>query len=418
MYFSTAHTCLRTFAILSALVISAAANSLDLTVYRSGSDGFQQIKVTGDSTSSSLSNAIGGVYASGNGSVYYGSSTLHAYASSSFTAGGSFQTSSGWTDDYTIDGGSLNGTTGTATFSYRGGVVGNMRVENMGSSQSGARLSITVDGTSIAYELNNGSGFPQPISTFDVVKTFTFGSAFSMASQLGVAALPTGGNPAGIVDFSFKLSGAGISVKDATNASAAYTMTSHTGSAKGSTVVSGGSYSGFTLTNSTTGSLGTTLTLNGGNASASTQALNAAFAPAPLNSALASDVVNFSGTGIAKFVLKLSYDPALAVSLFGNELNAVLLWRNPATGLFENSVNGNSDGGATQQHYVGAYLDPEQYQLGNYGVDPVNHVVWAVIDHNSEFAVGTAVPEPATRALALASLGVIASARRIRRKLG
>lgn len=38
--------------------------------------------------------------------------------------------------------------------------------------------------------------------------------------------------------------------------------------------------------------------------------------------------------------------------------------------------------------------------LGDYGVDTVSHVAWAVINHNSDFAV---VPEPATIALLAAA---------------
>ena len=35
-----------------------------------------------------------------------------------------------------------------------------------------------------------------------------------------------------------------------------------------------------------------------------------------------------------------------------------------------------------------AYHPATDFQLGNYGVDTVNNVVWAVINHNSYFAVG------------------------------
>jgi hypothetical protein len=47
-------------------------------------------------------------------------------------------------------------------------------------------------------------------------------------------------------------------------------------------------------------------------------------------------------------------------------------------------------------YFVGdvAY-NSSMFTLGNYGVDTANNVVWAVINHNSEFAV----PEPATIAL-------------------
>jgi len=48
--------------------------------------------------------------------------------------------------------------------------------------------------------------------------------------------------------------------------------------------------------------------------------------------------------------------------------------------------------------------------MGAYGADSANHVAWAVVNHNSEFAV---VPEPTTLVLAgLGLLGLIAVRRR------
>lgn len=40
-------------------------------------------------------------------------------------------------------------------------------------------------------------------------------------------------------------------------------------------------------------------------------------------------------------------------------------------------------------------MGPATFVLGNYGVDPVNHYVWAVLDVDGEFGVGALVPEPA-----------------------
>jgi hypothetical protein len=47
-------------------------------------------------------------------------------------------------------------------------------------------------------------------------------------------------------------------------------------------------------------------------------------------------------------------------------------------------------------------------------VDTVNHVVWAVIDHNSDFSVGQSVPEPGTWATLGGGLAVLTLWRRRR----
>jgi hypothetical protein len=49
--------------------------------------------------------------------------------------------------------------------------------------------------------------------------------------------------------------------------------------------------------------------------------------------------------------------------------------------------------------------------VGDYGVDTTNDVAWAVVDHNSEFAV---VPEPS--AIVLAAFGLIGGLWAVRRK--
>ena len=45
-------------------------------------------------------------------------------------------------------------------------------------------------------------------------------------------------------------------------------------------------------------------------------------------------------------------------------------------------------------NFVGNHpYDSSYFVLGDYGVDTTDHVVWAVLDHNSEFGV---VPEPSS----------------------
>ena len=381
------------------------ANVLDLNLYQSGTDKYHQYHPVDDGSSTGFSSSIPGTYAFGSGAVGYGYADLHATASSDGTNGGSFQTSASWQDDYIITptDSSLVNTDGSAIFSYH--LTGSDSVVHMGSTGAGAHYDYTFNGTGPVNVLDNGSGFTPPISNF-ATATFTvpfkFGALFTVNTGIAASAIPSGNtNPTASVDIQLHLRAAGMTVTGASGTAVNYTTSSHSGTARGVLVPSDGSYNGITLTN-TTGRT-TEMRLLGGFPTADTT-VQAAFAPAAPGDALVSDVLSFSGTGTNKFVLQLGYNVADAISLFGSESNAVLLWLNPATGLYVNSILGNSDGGATNQRFFSAY-DPSKFVLGNYGVDTTTPTVWAVINHNSSFAVGTVVPEPATWVVLLIGLG-------------
>jgi len=72
-------------------------------------------------------------------------------------------------------------------------------------------------------------------------------------------------------------------------------------------------------------------------------------------------------------------------------------WLNPATGLWTNAVYGNTrkdNGALTNYQAVGRRLVARP-RLG-VGAYTLNNIAWAVLDHNSEFAV---VPEPSSMLL-------------------
>jgi fibronectin-binding autotransporter adhesin len=124
---------------------------------------------------------------------------------------------------------------------------------------------------------------------------------------------------------------------------------------------------------------------------------------------LVSDVVNLTGMGNTggtgftdTFILQMSYNEALldGFESFGvTEGNIVIAWKNGIE--WVNAVNGNSTPGGT--YFANQAYNAASRSLGDYGIDPTNNVVWAVLNHNSEFAV---IPEPSTLVLGgLALLG-------------
>jgi sulfatase modifying factor 1 len=116
---------------------------------------------------------------------------------------------------------------------------------------------------------------------------------------------------------------------------------------------------------------------------------------------ITGDVLSFDGTGVASWVLQTEYDPSslpIDEATMAAAGDLFLAWLDPATSEWVNSVNGNV--GGTPQFFQRAWQPGDT--LGSYGVDVAANTVWAVINHNSYFAV-MAVPEPSTSAMALAS---------------
>gem|GEM_PF-3375196 len=120
------------------------------------------------------------------------------------------------------------------------------------------------------------------------------------------------------------------------------------------------------------------------------------------------NVFTLEGTGSTLFVLQLS----LAASRPG----AVLGWLD-GDGLWVNAVEGNTGNSADfeMRGYLGSYAQfTREYDdltlsdyLGAYGYDPETGAVWAVLNHNSSFAM--IIPEPATTVLLIGG-GMLISA--------
>ena len=132
---------------------------------------------------------------------------------------------------------------------------------------------------------------------------------------------------------------------------------------------------------------------------------------------LASDRLTINGLDGTTFALVIdgNYD----IPINANPTQIFLAWFDPSDSTFKNSVLGNhgaagSLAGAHSMSYANFLSTNGGWNpgtmLGAYGVDVANNKVWAVIDHNSEFA---AVPEPSTYAhLALGALAIFSAMRR------
>ena len=164
------------------------------------------------------------------------------------------------------------------------------------------------------------------------------------------------------------------------------------------------------------GGIATEARLIGGQTSAaSTLTGSFSHTSAALNDAgRVSDVFELSGLPVVDsgtmatdvFVLQLKLDLSLVTA------DSRLGWLNPGTGLWVNAVDGNV--GGESDFVAGAYDAGTDFHLGTYGVDIANGVVWAVLDHNSDFSV-IAVPEPSTwMLLGLSTIAMLAFRRQRR----
>lgn len=181
-------------------------------------------------------------------------------------------------------------------------------------------------------------------------------------------------------------------------------------------VMAGGSYAGMANAESSLdGGRDTTVALLDGIAGETTTLSTefSATSSAFNDDGRTSDVYSFVGTGGDVFVLQLS-----TVSLAEG---SQLAWRNPETNLWVNAVDGNDGSNASvgQMGFQGTFAsfqgiygtDISQY-LGAYGVDLTGGDVWAVLNHNSDFAV---IPEPSCLSLLIA-LALLGSLKCVRQK--
>ena len=112
---------------------------------------------------------------------------------------------------------------------------------------------------------------------------------------------------------------------------------------------------------------------------------------------LQSDVVTLGGVDGDVFVLQMTYDDTLNApgneELFASLGCMYVYWYDPDRGMWVNAIDGNQGRNKSKIiNFQGTWQEAGYpMQLGAWGVDIEDNVVWAVIDHGGDFA-----PEPGT----------------------
>ncbi|MEO7933945.1 MAG: hypothetical protein ABIT76_12390 [Chthoniobacterales bacterium] len=382
----------------SASLSSASANEVraTVTINDSGTLIFQNPNSTG----APLSPSVSGTYGSSSVAASMGAVAVDLDLAGRPTGSDSATSGATWKEDYTILGGSGAGTANftfslTGTFTA-GNLIGSDQV-NYGANAFGNSLD------SAQYQSGNVLSGVLPPQTYTVPVAFTYGTPFTVSGGLSGGANLSGSVGFGHIHMALRETGFTV-------AGGNYTASSAGGTSRGGTFASGADYTGFTLANSVGHT--TTATLVGGTAGADRDiSLNFLSPNGSLQAA--SDIVDVKGPLTDVFVLQLNYDLAAANTLFGGDNGLFLAWFDTATGVWKNAVAGNE--GGTSTFFNRAYNPLTDFSLGNWGIDTTAHNVWAVVNHNSEYAVtASPTPEPASWLL-LGCSGLVLGYRRFRR---
>ncbi len=299
-----------------------------------------------------------------------------------------------FTTELKIDSPGLTGQPGIARIAFH--LNGDLSVSSSGGA--GVQNSYSVFAESNFNNLINTNGSISGTGTagtpYQSLRNITADAAFYYGTPLQVTAqLTTGTSTANNVTYggsstsgNLSLSMGGFTVLDSHNNPVNYTATSLTGSARGMNIAPNEPFNTFSLTNTAPNRIGSILTVLDGTASA-TENVTAAFVARPPAEQveLVSDAVDINGTGSDLFVIQLSYDSVLLQAHFSSPTGE-LGWFDKATGVWKNAVLGNT-GASVPTFITRAYNPATDFHLGYFGIDKVDKVAWAVVNHNSLFGV-------------------------------
>jgi autotransporter-associated beta strand protein len=270
---------------------------------------------------------------------------------------------------------------------------------------------------------SNGNTFTASLNTSDYTTTGINTVTMSAAQLADDSTLPgAGGNNNGAVTVTLQ-GNVGNATADNSNSQAAF------GPALTAAVAPNASYASLESKTTTTsgsggqGLAGSTATIVAGtNSSGSAQTVSMAWrtqTQGEIGSGVISDIVQLSGIALngssgqtAPFVVQMSYDSDVLPGTSAADDPLYLAWLDPLSGLWVNAVDGNV-GTSSGNFEVGTYPSGDT-TVGDWGVNTANQTVWAVVNHDGDFAV---VPEPGTLVLlGVGALSLLDYRMRLRRR--
>ena len=311
-----------------------------------------------------------------------------------------------------INVGSLNGAGGTVR-AANGITNAGVATLNLTGTSDGSYSGTIINGNAITRLVKSGSA----TQTLSGNNTYTGGSTLTAGtlvlahnSAAGTAGIAVSGSSAAALQINSGITlGNNIVFSNSNSGSSLNRLVANTADY---TVGTSGSFtSSFAGGDADT----TAKILAGTNSQGSTATLTMKFSDtstATNDTIRTSDVFSLGGTASNAFVLQLSYTGLAAGGFLG--------WDNAGT--WVNAVDGNTGpAGALAGAYTTSFatflannggIFNGTTMLGAYGVDTTAGSTWAVLNHNSDFAV---VPEPSTWALLAGSLTFVMVMRRRRR---